>query len=205
MKQQTNQNHILFRYGVITILIILFSGMISYKLFSTTVIHADDWNKKAMTELQKVDTIFPERGEILSDDGSILATNLRFYTARLDFRAEKFMEERYRIALDSIADSLALHFPRRTKAEWFERLRKPLSTDPAKRPRAFLILKDISFADLQLLKTFPFFNIKNPTRNGLTVESRLRRKVPYGDMCRRSIGGVGQTEYSRAIHGTSGL
>lgn len=205
MKQQTNQNHILFRYGVITILIILFSGMISYKLFSTTVIHADDWNKKAMTELQKVDTIFPERGEILSDDGSILATNLRFYTARLDFRAEKFMEERYRIALDSIADSLALHFPRRTKAEWFERLRKPLSTAPAKRPRAFLILKDISFADLQLLKTFPFFNIKNPNRNGLTVESRLRRKVPYGDMCRRSIGGVGQTEYSRAIHGTSGL
>ena len=100
MSQKTNQKHILFRYGLITILILLFSGTISYKLFSTTVIHADDWNRKAMREMQRVDTILPERGEILSDDGSILATNLRFYTVRLDFRAERFMESRYREALD---------------------------------------------------------------------------------------------------------
>lgn len=205
MAQKTNQNHILFRYGVITILIILFSGTISYKLFSTTVIHADDWNRKAMKEMERVDTIYPERGEILSDDGQILATNLRFYAARIDFRAERFMEDRYRLALDSVADSLALHFPIRTKAEWYQRLREPLATSPAKRPRAFLVLNNMSFAELQLLKTFPFFNIKNPNRNGLTVESRLRRKVPYGDMCRRSIGGVGQTKTCKEIHGISGL
>ena len=94
MAQKNNQNHILFRYGLITLLILMFAGSISYKLFSTTVIHADDWNAKAMREMQRVDTILPERGEILADDGSILATNLRYYTVRLDFRAERFMESR---------------------------------------------------------------------------------------------------------------
>lgn len=189
MAAKNNQNHILFRYGLITLLILLFAGSISYKLFSTTVIHADDWNAKAMREMQRVDTILPERGEILSDDGSILATNLRYYTVRIDFRAERFMESRYQVALDSIADSLALHFPRRNRDEWFTYLQKPLNTDASKRPRSFPIINNISYADLQKLKTFPFFCIPNPNRNGMTVESVLKRKNPYGDMARRSIGG----------------
>ena len=200
-----NRRHILVRYSVITILIVGFSIAISYKLFSTTVIHADDWNRKAMVEMQHVDTILPERGEILACDGSILATNLRFYTVRLDFRAEKFMENRYRIALDSIADSLALHFPRRTRDEWFAYMQKPLNTAPDKRARSFPVVSNISYADLQILRTFPFFCIGNPNRNGMTVESTLRRRKPYGDMASRSIGGVGQTASCKEVHGISGL
>ncbi len=205
MAQKNNQNHILFRYGLITLLILMFAGSISYKLFSTTVIHADDWNAKAMREMQRVDTILPERGEILADDGSILATNLRYYTVRLDFRAERFMESRYQVALDSIADSLAIHFPRRDRDEWFAYLQKPLNTEAGKRPRSFPVISNISYADLQKLKTFPFFCIKNPNRNGMTVESTLKRKNPYGDMARRSVGGVGQTRECKEIHGISGL
>lgn len=202
---RSNQGHILLRYSIITLLILLFSFAISYKLFSTTVIHANDWNEKAMREMQRVDTILPERGEILAHDGSILATNLRYYTVRIDFRAERFMENRYRIALDSIADSMAVHFPRRDREEWFRYLQKPLNTAAPKRPRAFPVLTNISFADLQVLRSFPFFNIVNPNRNGMTVESKLRRSNPYGDMARRSIGGVGQTAECREIHGISGL
>lgn len=200
-----NRRHILVRYSVITILIVGFSIAISYKLFSNTVIHADDWNRKAMVEMQHVDTILPERGEILACDGSILATNLRFYTVRLDFRAEKFMENRYRVALDSIADSLALHFPRRTRDEWFAYMQKPLNTAPDKRARSFPVVSNISYADLQILRTFPFFCIGNPNRNGMTVESALRRRKPYGDMASRSIGGVGQTASCKEVHGISGL
>lgn len=205
MANSGNKKHILFRYGLITLFIILFSGAIATKLFSTTVIHADDWNQKAMREMQRVDTIYPERGEILAADGSILATNLRYYTVRLDFRAERFMEDRYRMALDSIADSLAVHFPRRDHQGWYEHLQKPLNTEATKRPRAFPVITNISFADLQKLKSFPFFNITNPNRNGMTVESQLRRSNPYGDMARRSVGGVGQTAECSQVHGISGL
>lgn len=205
MAPKNNHNHILFRYGLITLLILFFSGAIVYKLFSTTVIHADDWNAKAMREMQRVDTILPERGEILSDDGSILATNLRYYTVRIDFRAERFMENRYQIALDSIADSLAVYFPRRTRQGWYDYLQKPLNTEVRKRPRSFPVITNISYADLQILKRFPFFCIKNPNRNGMTVESILKRSNPYGDMARRSVGGVGQTRECKEIHGISGL
>ena len=110
MKRST-QGHILFRYGFITILILLFSGCIGYKLFSTTVIDAPHWNEKARKQLEKVDTIMPERGDILSDKGQILATNLRYYTVRVDFRCDNFKNNRYLENIDALADSMAAAFP----------------------------------------------------------------------------------------------
>ena len=44
---------------------------------------ATHWNEKARRQLEKVDTILPERGDILSDKGELLATNLRYYTPGL--------------------------------------------------------------------------------------------------------------------------
>ena len=89
-----------------------------------------------MSELSRVDTITPERGDILSSNGQILATNLCFYNIRIDYRCERFLEGRYILALDSLADSLATYFPVRTRQEWLQRLKKPLQQDKNKRPRA---------------------------------------------------------------------
>ena len=55
--------------------------------YSTTVIHRQEWMDKANEELQKEIVIPPLRGEILADDGSVLATNLTYYTLRMDMRA----------------------------------------------------------------------------------------------------------------------
>ncbi len=205
MKKKSNRKHILFRYGLIVAGILFMSAGIVYKLVDTTVISADEWNEKAIRELSRRDTIIPERGNILAADGSILAANLRYYTVRIDFRCERFMEERFRNALDSIADSLAHYFPSRTKAQWHSHLAKPLSKPKAERPRAYRLIDNISYADYRRLRTFPFFSIRNRNRNGLSVESKMRRVNPYGDMARRSIGGVGATAQCKEVHGISGL
>lgn len=204
MKRST-QGHILFRYGFITILILLFSGCIGYKLFSTTVIDAPHWNEKARKQLEKVDTIMPERGDILSDKGQILATNLRYYTVRVDFRCDNFKNNRYLENIDALADSMAAAFPFRSRAEWRERLGKPVSLARNERPRAWPLISRISYLDLQRIKQFPFFNIGNSNKTGMTVESVMRRTNPYGAMARRSVGGVGQTAECREIHGIYGL
>lgn len=201
----TSKNHIQFRYGLITLLILVFSSAISYKLFSTTVIDAPKWNAKARKQLEKVDTILPERGDILSDKGQILATNLRYYTVRIDFRCDNFKQNQYLENIDALADSMAVAFPQRSRSEWRERLGKPISLPKKERPRSWPLVSRISFLDLQRLKTFPFFNIGNSNKTGLTVESVMRRSNPYGAMARRSVGGVGQTAECREIHGIYGL
>ena len=204
MKKE-NRTHILLRYILVIGFILLFAGRIAYKAFDNSVLSAAQWNKKAMSELSRVDTITPERGDILSSNGQILATNLCFYNIRIDYRCERFLEGRYILALDSLADSLATYFPVRTRQEWLQRLKKPLQQDKNKRPRAYKILSNISYAQYQQLLTFPFFKIKNPNKTGLTKERVNRRVNPYGAMARRSIGGVGIHPVSGEVHGISGL
>lgn len=206
-KRNDNRRHIMMRYGVIIVIILMFSTAIIAKLVDTTVVSAENWNKKAMTELARVDTIFPERGNILAADGSILATNLRFYNLRIDYRAEKFMEDTLRKYIGQIADSMAARFPKRNAREWSRFLLKPLEKEKAKRPRAYKILANVSFDDYTFVKSLPFFSYANSNRNGLTLESSMKRANPYGDMANRSIGRVGSVDQvgGMGVHGISGL
>ena len=203
--KQDNRSHILIRYGIVIILILLLSGKIVVKLCNTTVVDADNWNRKANELLSQTKEIIPSRGNILASDGSVLATNLNFYTARIDYRAEKFNEKLFRDTIDHLAARMAEYFPVRNAEEWKKHLLKPLDKVRAKRPRAYKLLSGLSHADMETMRTFPFFSIRNRNRNGLTFEKYMRRFNPYGDMARRSIGGVGETTESKEIHGISGL
>lgn len=204
--KKSNQTHILSRYLLISLIIFGLAGCIVFKLFKTTVIDADKWNKKANTELLTSKIIYPERGDILAADGSVLATNLRFYTVRIDFRSEKFKFKDYLDSIPVIADSLAKFFPKRaSRKEWIDSLTKPTLKPFDKRPRGYRVIDNLSYAELERVKALPFFNIKNPNKNGLVIDTKMRREHPYGDMARRSIGGVGQTRECREIHGISGL
>lgn len=181
------------------------SAYIVSHLVDNTVTHADQWNKKAQEVLAQSEIILPERGDILAADGSVLATNLRYYTVRMDYRSERFREDTLKKYIDTLSKKMAVAFPVRTAQEWKTHLLKPLDKVKAKRPRSYKILNNISYTALQELRTFPFFNQRNRNRSGLTWEIRMRRVNPYGDMARRSIGGVGSTEESSEIHGISGL
>lgn len=203
MKKE-NRRNILFRYGFIVLMILIVSARITYKLIDNTIVSADKWNQKAMEELSRIDTIPPVRGNILAADGSILATNLRIYTPRIDFRCPKFDEKAYRAAIDSIADSMAVYFPQRNAEQWRAHLEKPLAKPADSRSRSYPIIRGISHEESRLLRTFPFFNRKR-RYTGLNVESKLARVRPYGAMARRSIGAVGMTKKSSCIHGIYGL
>lgn len=203
-KKKSNRSHILFRYALISVCILFFAAAIASAVFRTTVINADKWNRKARVELSRTDTIKPERGDILASDGSVLATNLRYYTLRVDFRSEKFMTARYINAIDSLSDSLQRYFPIKGGAKaWADSLRAPLKR--TRKPRAWRLLRNITYADYMRVKTFPFFEIRNPNRNGLVKEERMRRSNPYGDMARRSIGVVYERKADGQFHGFSGL
>ncbi len=200
-----NRSNILFRYAIIVLAILGLSAAIIVKLSETTVVNADKWNEKANETLLKISKINPPRGNILAADGSVLATNLNFYTARIDYRAEKFNASHLREDIDELSRQLAANFPVRNAAEWRRYILAPLDKVPEKRPRAYKLLSGLSHSDMELIKTMPYFNRGNRNRTGLTFEQYMKRFNPYGNMARRSIGGVGETSESNEIHGISGL
>lgn len=215
--KRDNRTHILFRYGLITVLILLLAGKIVYNMFDTTVIHAKNWNEKASSELDRTVVITPERGEILASDGSVLATNLRYYTIRIDSRMQSFREEAYLKAIDSLGlpDSMARYFPRRDRKGWEAVLKKAVAKPRTERKYVTTLIKNVTFEEMELIKSFPFFNIENRSKTGFISDAFMKRSNPYGDMARRSIGRVGEvckivrndsdSVKIYEIHGYSGL
>lgn len=202
MKRE-NRHNILLRYAFILICILLMAAAIVYKLIDNTVISAPEWNKKAMTELSRTEKIMPERGNILASDGSVLATSLWFYTVRIDYRCEKFAEDTLRKNIVPLGDSLAKYFPVRNSKEWQKHLLAPLDKPAEKRSRHHKLISNLSESECDMIAHFPFFKVGK--RSGMVREEYLKRINPYGDMARRSIGGVGATKENSEVHGISGL
>ncbi|MCM1369164.1 MAG: transpeptidase family protein [Candidatus Amulumruptor caecigallinarius] len=218
--KQNNKTHILFRYGLITIAFILFGIAVLVKLLNTTVLEANAWNKRAKAELSRIDTIAPERGNILASNGNILACNLKVYDIKIDLRHDKIMSLKMIPwkEIDALADSLDKYYPRRSDFakltgdsamaySWHTKLKKEFEKPENRRNRALRLAQKKTLEDFERIKTFPFisqFKGKG-SRNPLYRETRNSRIYPYGKMAYRSIGRVNENAATREIHGYSGL
>jgi cell division protein FtsI (penicillin-binding protein 3) len=202
--KQNNKVHILWRYAFISFFIVIFSVAIIAKLVGTTVVDASKWNMRAEQSLSKVDTIEPERGKILSDNGSVLAANLNFYTARIDWGTDWLNQHKKEFydSLPKLADSLAAMDDSRSKKEWMKELTAQMKA--TKKKRYYRLMSGLSYSQFMRLKDFPFFN-KAGNKCGLYSEISMRRCKPFGSMASRSIGGVGKLPGKRGMHGISGL
>ncbi len=219
MSRNNNKNKILFRYGLITISFVLFAAAVIMKLFDTTVIDASEWNRRAKRELSAVTVIKPERGNILADNGNILACNLKVFDIKVDLRHQKVARIKSMPwnKIDSLADSLDYYYPRVAnlnqhpdtfrKYSWHTRLKKELEKKPDQRSRALRIARKKTIDDYERIRKFPFFkDFKgNGYRNPVYKEEKNIRIYPYGKMAYRSIGRVNESHETGEFHGYSGL
>ena len=216
--KKSNRSRILMRYGMISIFFFILSAAIVGRLITTTVIKADEWNHVADSILNEMKAIPPERGNILADNGSILACNLIVYDIKVDLRHERIKGLGKKIpwqSIDSLADSLDVYFPLKeglgktpdkdSPDSWHHKFRIEFGKEHKDRPRALRIKKKGSLEDFEQIKSFPFFkNFKgNGTRNPVYTDSKNVRIYPFGKMAYRSIGRV--NEFEGEIHGYSGL
>lgn len=219
MKKRNNKQRILLRYSIVVALAVLLALAIVMQLFKTTVIEAGDWNSRARRELSRIDTIPPERGNILADNGNILACNLKVYDIKLDLRHDK-VKCRVPIPwdqIDALADSLDAFCPRvedlhasqarYEEYSWRTRLRREFERDPDRRTRALRLAKKRTLEDFERVRNFPY--LRDFEGRGFRIpvykEERTVRIYPYGRMANRSIGRVNEDSVTGEFHGYSGL
>lgn len=192
------------RYTFLIALMLLLAVWIAYNTFRNAVVDAGHWNKLAQRELSSSSRIIqPERGDILAADGSVLASTLQSYALRVDFGSEGFDWKGYVENKDALADSLHKYFPIKGGVKaWQDSLDVVLVT--GKRPRGWRLIDNVNYADYLQIKSFPFFKGRRPGKCGLLPEPKPRRRNPYGDMARLSIGIVSE-DSTRTQHGYSGL
>ena len=206
--QRISPNHAftLGRFGFVFAITSLIAIAIACMLIRTTTVTAADWNNMAARTLDDSAIVKPFRGEILSCDGNILATNLYYFNVMMDMRADGFKIIEFNEAIPELCDSLAKHFAPHSAKAWRKKIDAQMAKPKNKRTRNFVIAKSVPQESVNRIKNFPFFrDFKKATQTGLKADPVLTRVYPYGKMARLSIGRVGQTEEDPQIHGRSGL
>ena len=204
MTKRKNRDYIMGRYIFIMVGIILVAIAVAVRLFSTTVIHAAEWEAKAES-LNRTRVVEPERGKILADDRTVLAANVNFYVPRLDLRSEGIKEDTLMRYLKPLCDSLAVISPYRTARQWEEQISDAYTHRYTKRGvRSFPIGNKLTYSQLQRMKKFPFIKLGS-SKSGFYYEEQPRRCTPYGRMAARSIGKIAYDTVKRRVAGSSGL
>lgn len=203
-----NKRRIILRYALFVGIMFLFSSWIVLKLFKTTVVYAHDWNVKADSILTKVSVLEPTRGKILADNGAVLAANMQYYIARIDWKCDGISGDTLNKYLPALSDSLAVFDPSLTAEQWRERISKAYNDNKgANKSHVYPLLKNrlLTNNEFNRLCSFPYFN-KDRNHYGLYRDPVLLRSKPFGSMAYRSIGNVGtDAKQGKSIHGTSGL
>lgn len=192
------------RFVLILTAVIVVAMAVIYRLFNTTVIYAEKWQKKAELFLSQEKSVVPERGKILADDRSVLAANMTYYMPRIDLLADGIKKDSLYKYLPALGDSLAKMFPNRSADEWQNYIRKAYDNRKTiKHARSYPLGGIVTYRQFLRMKTFPF--LKKGRSHGFYYDTDDKRCNPYGRMAARSIGKVGPVDSLEYKIGTSGL
>jgi cell division protein FtsI (penicillin-binding protein 3) len=201
--------NILIRVYLAFGLIVLLAVAVLIRLCDVQFVEGSKWRAMADSLSTKYVNIEPARGNIYSNDGSLLATSVPEYELRMDMFAGGITDnEVFYSKVDSLAIRLSGFFKDKTPKEYARMLRKARQ-DSA---RYLLIKRKVNYQDLKIVRSFPLVNIGKYS-GGLIAIQKNKRILPFQFLAQRTIGyknvnvdnGVGlEGAYGKYIDGESG-
>jgi cell division protein FtsI (penicillin-binding protein 3) len=177
------REEIVWRSGVVYVVFALLAAIIVVRIVNLQIFQRAEW--EAMSE-KYVFRTFEEpatRGDILTDDGRLLASSVPFYTIYMDTRSTGMASETWDNGINGLCDGLARILGDRSAAGW-----KNVLTNARNRgDRYFLIKRRVDYETLSRLKALPVFR-EGKNRGGLVVQVESRRILPNGELAARTIG-----------------
>ena len=178
------KKEILLRVKIAFVIVVIISLGIVYSIFDLQFSEGDYWKSKSENINFKYDKIKASRGNILSDDGSILATSLPFYKVAFDpsIPNNVLLEN----DLDSLAFLLSSFFKDKSKNEYKNNI-----LNARKNERKYLLLnrRKIGYQEKKILNTWPIFR-EGRLNGGVIFEKMDERYRPYSKLGYRTIGSV---------------
>lgn len=141
------------------------------------------WREKAenlTTVYRDIDAV---RGNIYSDDESMLATSVPIYEVRMDLNADGLTDEVFNENIDSLSIHLSQLFEDQSPVEW----KRQLIVGRQNGDRYHLIKRRVKFHQMKQLREFPIFE-RGKFKGGLIVLQQNRRERPFRMLAARTIG-----------------
>jgi cell division protein FtsI (penicillin-binding protein 3) len=160
----------------------LFAVCILYRICVIQFVEGEKWRGMAAALTTSLEDMEANRGNIFDANGALLATSLPYFEVAVDINAKGISEKFYKANRDSLTFLLSRLFKDKTPKEYLKMLNKARRDNDQ-----FLLLKrNVSYKELQTLKTFPLF--RKGRRGGLITLQTNRRERPFQMLAGRTIG-----------------
>ncbi len=159
------------------------------KLLHLQYIDGDRWRNIADSLTIKERVVEAARGNIYSNDGSLLATSVPEYDIRFDAMAIPVEDnDVFNAHVDSLAIRLSKFFGDKSSRQYLVQLKEAR----AKKQRYVLLKRAVSHQDLKELRKFPLFKTfkegKQRYSSSLIAVRENKRILPFTNLAARTIG-----------------
>ncbi|MBQ9646267.1 MAG: transpeptidase family protein [Prevotella sp.] len=196
-----NKEKVMQRYMLVVILLTIVSIVVLSKAGYTMTAKRGYWEQVANRLKSDSDSVRPNRGNILSCDGQLLASSIPEYKIFMDYQAggnedtlwvakrDSIWDEK----LDSLCEGLHAIFPEKSAREFKERLQegkqKRLQNGTRGARHWPIWRRKISYNTFCEVRQLPFFNLP-PNKGGFHWEKFEARRRPFGSLAERTIGDI---------------
>ncbi|MBT9393871.1 transpeptidase family protein [Hymenobacter sp. NST-14] len=176
----------------------LFSAAIVWRIAHIQFQEGARWSALEQERRIVYQPVFATRGNIYSDNESIMATSLPFYRVAWDPSVVK--DDLFNQKVDSLAGLLASFFGDRSKQEYSRRLKD--AHNPKSKTRYIrLNSKQINYQEKKELATWPIFR-EGKNRGGVIFEKVDKRFRPFGGLAQRTIGFINEDKNGAGLEFT---
>ena len=219
-----DNNKVMPRYMAIALMLTFLGFAIIGKAFYIMTAKKQYWTEVAGRLKRDSVVVKPNRGNILSSNGQLMASSIPEYKIFMDFQASGFEDDSLWLdKVDSVCEGLHRIFPTRSAAEFKTHLEEGRHKMVYDRKSGLMKMgsrwwniwpKRIDYNTYMEVKQLPFFNMSK-NKSGFTEEIFNSRNRPFGSLAMRTIGGLFgakdsayyglELSYDSILRGTPGI
>ncbi len=177
---------ILIRVRIAFLCVVVFALCVGAKIGHIQFIEGDEWRKMSEDINFDYKKVKATRGNIYSDNGSLLATSLPFYKVAIDPTLAK--DEIFKKGIDSLAMMLSRYYKDRSETEYKQMLKDARATG-----KQYVVInrKQINYQAKKEMTKWPIFR-EGRYKGGVIFEKIDVRYRPFSKLSRRTIGFVNE-------------
>jgi cell division protein FtsI (penicillin-binding protein 3) len=177
---------ILIRVRLAFLGVLVFAICVAAKIGHIQIAQGEKWKKMSEEINFDYKKVKATRGNIYSDNGSLLATSLPFYKVAIDPTLAK--DEVFKEGVDSLAYFLSKYYKDRSKQDY-----KELLIDARTSGKQYVILnrKQINYQTKKEMMKWPIFR-QGRYKGGVLFEKMDVRYRPFSNLSRRTVGFVNE-------------
>jgi cell division protein FtsI (penicillin-binding protein 3) len=177
------RDEIVWRSGVVYLAIALLAAALLVRILILQYVQHGKWADMSEKYVFKTGEAQANRGDILTDDGRLLASSVPYYTIYMDTRSSGMSPATFSSGINGLSAGLARLLGERSAAGW-----KDLISDARRKGDRYLLIKrKVDYETIKGLKQLPIFR-EGQYKGGMVAQAENRRILPNNDLAARTIG-----------------